>query len=182
MRKFVTFFFALTCVFVLVSCSENTENNQADFRVEQGGVIRNLESQLLAENGDLNEELGKQMIAAYVAYADSFPGDSITFYYWYKAGEVAQNIPGKELHAVTYFANIYETQPEHPLSAQALFLTGVAFDKLGDKERAAKSFQYFMDSYPEHAWFADAQAMLSMNQDTTDLDQQVKAWLKKAQE
>lgn len=179
MRKFIVAFFMLSILASLVSC-EHKESQPVDPKVELKSSIDSLEAVLKAAEGDLDENLGNQMIDAYIGYAKKFEADTASIVYWYKAGEIAQNIPGKELYAVSYFANIFEDHPNHVLAPQAVFLSGVAFDKLGDKERAARSFEHFLEAYPSHDWAPDAQAMLQMSTDTTDLDTQVKAWLENA--
>ncbi|TNE27741.1 MAG: hypothetical protein EP346_11515 [Bacteroidetes bacterium] len=179
MREFIVAFFMLAVLVSLVSC-EQKESQVVDRKAEMKTSIDSLESVLKAAEGDLDEDLGLQMIDAYVGYAKEFEADTASVIYWYKAGEIAQNIPGKELYAVTYFANIFEDHPNHALAPQSVFLSGVAFDKMGDKERAAVSFEHFLEAYPSHDWAPDAQAMLQMSTDTTDLDTQVKAWLENA--
>lgn len=176
-RKLIIGFFFLALAASAVSCAH--KESVDDVKAKLTTQITSLEAELKAAHGELNVVLADSMIASYEQYGEAYPEDSITTFYWYRAGEIARNVPGKELYAVNYFANVFEAHPEHPLAAQAVFMTGVSFDQFGDDERAAKSFRYFLDTYPQHEWAPEAEALWIMNTDTTDLSVKVDEWLER---
>lgn len=162
----------------MASCQPSTPEQSP--REDAVAMIDSLESVLKAAEGDLDSALGLTMVRRYAEYATAYPEDTMALRYWYRAGEVARNIPGMELYAVTYYANIHQEHPEHALADEAIFMTGVSFDQLGDEERAKKTFTYFLDTYPEHPWASDARAMLDIY--SQPLDSQVQEWLEKAKQ
>lgn len=182
MRRFAAILTLWLIAVFAVSCeSKGQENSPAvDVRAQQIAVIDSLEAVLKAADGDLNVDLGMAMVSEYDAFTEAFPQDSMTIKYWYRAGEVSRNLPGRELYAIAYYSNIHQGFPDHKLADEAVFMTGVCFDQLGDKERATKTFTHFLETYPNHEWAAEAQEMLMLNSDTTDLDSQVNEWLEKA--
>lgn len=160
----------------LISCQNAPE--EVDHHAEMLAKTDSLQS-LIDEEGvmSMNVELGEAAMNAYADFAKAFPEDSLSPIYAYRAGSIALNVPQKEYYAVDYFVSVYQDYPEHPLAAQALFMTGVSFDQAQDKERASKTFKHFLEVFPEHPWASEAQAMLILNSDTVDLESQVESWL-----
>ncbi len=153
---------------------------QLNPRMEAATTIDSLESVLKSAEGELNEELAEQMVNEYQAYVETYPEDSASVYYAYKAGDISMNRDGKELYAISFYATVFEDYPEHSLAGQALFMTGMAFDKLNDKERSIATFEHFIESYPYHPWVPEAEQMIALQSEVDDLDVQVDQWLEKA--
>src|SRR5690606_7599337 len=141
-----------------------------------------LESIVMEYTGEMDPELGWEITRAYVRFADSFPADSLTPMYLFRAGEVARHLDGKQLYAVTYFDRVYADYPDFSLAGQALFLIGVTFADMGDKERAAKTYRHFIDTYPEHPLRAEVETLLQLARDTVPLEMRVEGWLNEAEE
>lgn len=179
--KRVIFTLVIVNTFSVASC-QSGETADTDPRAQLTAQIDSLEGVLRNADGDLNPELAQAMVAKYERFATTFPEDSMTMKYWYRAGEVARNIPGNELYAITYYSNIHQTDPGNPLADEAVFMTGVCFDQVGDKERAFKTFSYFLEQYPDHEWSEEARELLILNTDTNDLEGRVGEWLEQAQE
>ncbi|NVK27136.1 MAG: tetratricopeptide repeat protein [Flavobacteriia bacterium] len=169
---------ALFGAIALASC--NSEPKPVDHHAEMSARIDSLEAVLKAADGDLDTLLAEHMVQAYKDFQKGFPEDSMNVYYAYRAGEISRNTPGKELYAVGYYADVHEQYPNHELAPMAVFMTGVSFDQMGDKQRAAKSFNYFIETYPEHPWVDQAREMLVLTSDTVDLETEVSNWLNKA--
>lgn len=163
----------LTALFL--SCSPS--GDEPSFLERQRITIDSLENVLSSAEGELNEELGKRMVETYVVYADSFPADTLSPVYLFRAGDVARNLDGMEYYAIAYYVRVFQDYPEYSRAAEALFMTGITFDDAGDKERAAKTFEHFLATYPDHPWKNEAADMLRLARDTVELGDQVDAWL-----
>ncbi len=164
----------------LISCQSSTE--PVSPKVALAYQIDSLETVLKSAGGELNEQLAGQMVEKYDAYIKDYPEDSLSAFYAYRAGDISMNRSGKELYAVDYYMTVHDDHEEHPLAPQALFMVGMAFDQLGDKDRAVRSFQYFTRTYPDHEWVEQANEMIVLNTDTADLEDQVKGWLERSKQ
>lgn len=171
-------FIAIIGAFTLIAC--DSEPKRVDHHAEMSARIDSLESVLKAADGDLDEQLADEMLHAYTDFQAAFPEDSMNVFFAYRAGEISRNLPGKELFAVAHYADVHEKHPDHELAPMAVFMTGVSFDQMGDKTRAAKSFNHFIETYPEHPWVDQAKEMLVLTSDTVDLESEVSDWLNKA--
>lgn len=171
----------IACLGALTVSCNTEEPKQVDHRAEMSERIDSLESVLRAADDVLDTSLAEEMIHAYADFNKGFPEDTLVVENAYNLGVIYSNLPGKELYAVEQFIIVYEDYPDHPLAPQALYNIGIVFDGMGDRERSAKSFQEFVNVFPEHVWADAAKAMIELNTDSVDLEAQVDQWLQQAQ-
>ncbi len=142
--------------------------------------IKKMEEEM-KNHAELDTAAARKLTDAYQEYARLNPNDSLTPYYLSRAAEVYKEMPGKVLKSVVTYNRVHTDYPESPMAPKAVFMIGFVFDdKLKDTTRAAKSYTYFLEQYPDHPLAADAKQLLLMLKDTLDEEQMVKMWMEKS--
>lgn len=167
-------------VVTIVLLSACTEPKQVDHRAEMSARIDSLETKVMDAEGDVDSVLIDRMIHAWQDFNKAFPEDSMVVKNTFNLGVMYTNMPGKELYAVDQFRIVYDDYPDHPLAPQALYNMGIAFDLIGNKDLTVRTFQEFVNVYPQHEWADAAQEMIALNSDSLDLKSQVDQWLQQA--
>jgi len=128
----------------------------------------------------LNSRVGRQYVDACEAYAIVFDGTPQAVELLHKAAETARTL--NTIHkAIELYDWILARYPEHPRSAQALFLKAFTYDSnLGDIEHAKLYYTEFLEKYPDDD-FAESANFLLENLGKDD-DELLDILQKKAQE
>lgn len=136
----------------------------------------------IKKHAEMDTAVANDLTEAYMAYAKSNPQDSLSPIYLSRAADIYKEIDGKVLKAVNIYNKIVVEYKDHPLAARSVFMIGYVFDeKLHDKDRAAKSYQHFLDTYPNNELADDAKSLLAIAQDTLTDEELVAKWMKEAE-
>ena len=134
------------------------------------------------KHAEMDTAIAKELTAAYEEYADQNPADTLSPLYLSRAADIYKEMDGKALKSVNVYNRIINEYPENPQSARAVFMIGYVFDeKLNDKERAAKSYEHFLEKYPDHALANDARSLLAIASDTLTDEELVAKWMEQAE-
>jgi len=162
----------LTSVLLLMACDQPDSGETS---------IKEMES-LLRKEAEMDTALAYELTAAYSDFVKKNPSDSMAPVYLSRAADIYKEIDGKELKAVNTYNKVLVEYKDDPLAARSVFMIGYVFDdKLNSKERAAKSYRYFIETYPNHPLASDARNLLVLAEDTLTDEEVVVKWLKEAE-
>src|SRR5690606_24183302 len=103
----------------------------------------------IKKHAEMDTAIAKDLTDAYMEYAKVNPQDSLSPIYLSRAADIYKEMDGKALKAVNVYNKIVVEYKDHPLAARSVFMIGYVFDeKLQDKDRAARSYQHFLETYP----------------------------------
>lgn len=95
------------------------------------------------------------IIELYEDYAGSFPDDTISASYLFKAGDIASKT-GNIQKAIMLFEHLVTKYPRHQNAPYALFLQGFIYEnQAGDPMKAKPYYEKFLQLYPDHPIAAD---------------------------
>lgn len=136
----------------------------------------------IKKHAEMDTAIANDLTAAYEEYAGANPQDSLSPVYLSRAADIYKEMDGKALKAVNVYNKIVVEYKDHPLAARSVFMIGYVFDeKLNDKDRAARSYQHFLETYPDNELADDAKSLLAIAQDTLTDEELVAKWMKEAE-
>lgn len=141
-------------VLLISSCKE--KKSERDIAVDR---INELENQLYGDTvvTDINLKSAGDIIQSYISFADKFSKDSLAPEYLYRAAEISMNLNNGN-QAILYFENIKLRYPDFDKKPICLFLQAFIYeDQLGNTEKATDLFNEFMEKYPNHDLYDDAE-------------------------
>lgn len=136
----------------------------------------------IKKHAEMDTAIANDLTTAYMDFAKANPQDSLAPIYLSRAADIYKEMDGKVLKSVNTYNKIVVEYKDHPLAARSVFMIGYVFDeKLHDKDRAAKSYQHFLDTYPNNELADDAKSLLAIAQDTLTDEELVEKWMKEAE-
>ena len=139
----------------MIGCSESKET------VLQ--KIQDAESNLYAKEGafQFNDSLATITITAYEQYAESFPEDSLSPEYLFKAADLYR--AKREFEpALDIYENIQTNYNDFSKVPQTIFLQGFVYDNdLKDMPKAKERYEAFLTKYPDHDLAKDVRFSLA---------------------
>jgi len=173
-------FLVITISSLLFACGNNndevkieageTEIDIIDTEIERMAEIDKYSAILLDDKVDVNtkEKQALALLNAYDQYIQYHSFEAESFEIELKAGELAKNL-GKPHIAIKYFNNLMERAPEEKVSAMALFYKAMIIgDMLHEDELAIKTYQEFVDKYPNHDFAESAKQSIKLQGKTLD--------------
>lgn len=157
-------FISIFSLFVFFSC-------KPDARQEKTERINELETSLFEEQkGIINKKEAANMIHAYIQYVDTFPGDTISPYYLFKAADVSINTFHSE-QSIKLFNRLLNEYPNFSKAPQAIFLKAFTYENyLQQIDSAEVSYKLFLTKYPKHAFANDAKiSLLNLGKSPEDI-------------
>lgn len=163
--KIVKLIAITSSVLFITSCNNNKqgESNEASavsLREQYLDQIKKVEVEM-HKSPEINNVTAGLAIKAYTDYATSFPTDSLTPDYLFKAGEIAtatQQYP----QALNYYKNITEKYPTFKYIQESLYLQGFLLDNyLNDDAKAKIIYEAVIAKYPTSSFANDAKAAIS---------------------
>lgn len=141
---------------LLASCGSQT-------REEALAQVKQAEDQLYAKQDvfQFNDSLATVTIEAYNNFAASFPEDSLSAEYLFKAADLyrAQH---KYEPALEVYSNIQQNYPDYKKVPQTIFLQGFVYENdLQDLDKAKERYSTFLEKYPNHELAKDVQFSLN---------------------
>ena len=148
-------FILLIILIILFSgCKQKSER---DIAIEN---INELEIKLYGDAiiTEIDYKMASDMIQAYLSFAEKFKEDSLAPEYIYKAADISMNIM-QGSQAILYLENIKLKYPDFKNIPVCLFLQAFIYeDQLHDQKSAKELFLQFMEKYPNHDLYDDAES------------------------
>jgi len=123
--------------------------------------ITEIENSLFSESASMIDETQtRELVDAYVEYADKFPEDPEAVNYLFKAADISMNLlePNK---SIGLFDRIMDEYPDYEKIPHCLFLKGYVYEnELRDLNEAKILYLEFLENYPDHEFADDVQISL----------------------
>lgn len=149
MRNFFLFL-AFICVF---SSCVNEQKKALDRVLE-------LEAQLMqVEDASSNTDLAKEVLVAYDEFMKAYPDAGNNPEILFKSGEVWKGL-GAHLKSAKAFYQVHTKFPASDLAPLALFQQAHCFEALEQRLTAKKTYEEFMERYPNHPYIEQANGMI----------------------
>lgn len=156
--KPILFAMAWLLSFSLLSC--NTKTSTVDKQAKKERITQ-LEEQLFkVADGVADKKAAAEMIDAYQDYADSFPQDSLSPHYLFRAADISLNVFHSDA-TIRLFDKIMTSYPQFEGVGHILFFKAFTYDYyLNQKEEAAIYYHQFLKQHPKHPFAKDAEISL----------------------
>ncbi len=158
--------FIFSIVLWFCACGESTQKtttqtspvNKASLKAE----LDKLENSLLNSKAEqIDVEKASNLVHLSLQFVDSFPEDSNSPAYLFRAGEVSVALRQYE-KALDLWEEMQTQYPKDGKAAIALFLQGFTCDEqMQDTERAKAYYQAFLEKYPDHQQAKQVQMLLN---------------------
>lgn len=147
-------------VLILNSCSNEGANKKE--QIELSTKIQELEPKLMdAKTYAIDYQVAKELVPAYLKYVNTFPQDSISPDYLYKAAEISQGL-GQGNQSVKYYEQFLADYPNNKRTNIALFQMAFVYENVvQNKEMAVKYYKEFLEKYPDHELAASAEVSIA---------------------
>ena len=155
--KKISLIFALA-IFIFASCNTTTKNlsQKEKDRIE----IQSIDSTLYAVTDSFNTTLAKDAMMKFADFAENYPDDSLAANYLFKSAQLAQSL-NLGSQTIIYLDKIINKYPNFRKISTCYFLKGFVYDNiLHDIPRAKKSYQEFINKFPNDDFVDDAAALL----------------------
>lgn len=87
---------------------------------------------------------------AYVDFANTFAGDSLSAVFLFQAAMVDADLHDDVRSGIVYLERLVEEYPDHALTSKTLFLIGFTYaEQLSDYSRARDAYNRYLDKYPD---------------------------------
>lgn len=165
MRKIPYFVLSVLLLFIVSCGNEEKVNEQkvestVDPKVELVNKINALEREMHA-SPQLDKLKAAIAIQAYSDYEKSYPADSVTPDYLFKAGEIATAIQ-QYSQAIGFYKTITEKYPNYKLVQESLFLQAALLDNyLSEDAKAKVIYEQVIAKYPKSNYASDAKSAIN---------------------
>ncbi len=136
---------------LMVACGPSREE-----RINQ---IEDFEDSIFESAIAADPATADQLTELYVAFADKYPGDSLSPQYLMKAADMQSNVLHTE-RAVELFDRVIDEYPDFEEVPMCYFLIGNALELNSQIEDAKAAYEEFIAKYPDHFMADDARRML----------------------
>ena len=140
----------LTMVAAIAACTSAIEKDT--------NSINTAEDELFAsEDGFVDREKALALVDLYVAFADTYPQDSMASENLFKGAEFCLNL-GEGQRSIDLYDRVILEYPDFRKVPECLFLKGYVFENyLGDLEQAKLIYTLFLEKYPDNEFADDAE-------------------------
>lgn len=108
----------------------------------------------------LDQKVAMETLMGYEKFVNSFPDDSASPGYLYKAADLAQGMK-KSKEAIRFYKEFIVKYPQHPKVAASYFLMAFVYDnELHNKDSAKILYKEFLEKFPNHQLAPSAKASL----------------------
>jgi TolA-binding protein len=157
---------------IKVEAGESEKPNIIDTQEERKAEIDKYSALLYSDSLNVNIETHRQyaenLLSAYEQYIQyhSFQSDSKEIQFF--AGELAKKL-GKPHVAIKHFNGLLERDPKHEKAGMALFYKATIIgDVLHEDDLAIKTYQEFIDNYPDHPFVESAKESIKLQGKSLD--------------
>lgn len=170
MIKKVTVGFLFISSFFVFSCGNNESKiaSQNTPQERKDSLLKAIDSAETLIKNNLNKsaisfEIANYAFLNYAAYAQSFPKDTITPYFLFKAADLSMSALKQPANAIVYLDKIVEHHKQFQKYPETLFLRGFCYQEyIKDTAMAAKNYRMLIDKYPNHLYSEQAGLLLGM--------------------
>lgn len=160
---------ALFSLVLTVQCSPSEPVDAADRLASSGNsgmmwasIEQQLDGLVDLDNGLMDTARAQSTLRSLLNYADSFPTDSHAGTALFYAGDIAQGM-GLYWDGVKYLNRAYREFPSSKRAPEAVLLQAFVLDEhLNQKELALKSYEDFIERYPNHPRAREVRGMISL--------------------
>ena len=168
-------FLICTIAALFAACGPSSPD-ESDVEIDQAKrsemlqEIEDLRQQTFEEEVRIDRAVGHELMKKYIAYANTFPKDSLTPQFLFSAASVGQSL-GRYRQAINLLENLHDGFPEFDQRVEAGFLIGFIYQNdLNDRLRAEECYNKIIDLYPESEWAEVARSSLvTLNMTEEDL-------------
>ncbi|RLD48455.1 MAG: hypothetical protein DRI94_12505 [Bacteroidetes bacterium] len=156
MRKIL--FASFVALLFFASCNTNTTTLSQ--KEKDRKEIQSIDSTLYAIKDSFNTVLAKQAMIKFADFAENYQNDSLAANYLFKSAQLAQSL-NLGSQTIIYLDKIITKYPNFKKISTCYFLKGFVYDNiLQDIKNAKKSYQEFIDKFPNDDFVDDAAALL----------------------
>jgi TolA-binding protein len=149
----VNYLIALFTAITIISCKSEKQKLTEQIQMNEQKLFND-------STRMLNVNVAADELAAYQKYATTFPDDSASPSYLFKAADLAHGLR-KNHDAVNLYKTFISKYPDHAKAAPSLFLQGFIYDtEINQKDSAKVIYKEFLTKYPTHPLAASAKASL----------------------
>lgn len=157
-----------------VSCQTESEKFQSE--------LVEMEKQL-EEDVSLDTALANSITSSYIRYVNLYPTDTLAPEYLIRAADIMKELPLLRLKSINVYYRVFTDYPKHELAPKAIFMMGFVFDeKYHDKIRANKSYNFFLETFPDHKLAAEVKNLQAVLNNKKNELEQVRVWLDEAKQ
>ncbi len=123
--------------------------------------IKKMEESLLKDSNGLNSQVAKQIVDAYIAFADAYPKDTNAPVFIFKAADISMN-SNKPEQAVNYFNRVLKDYPDFRRAPDCIFMKAFLYENvMKNYKKAEELYKEFIQKYPKHDLADDAQMSIN---------------------
>ena len=148
MKKIAILAFA---TILMVACGPSREK-----RIDQ---IENFEDSIFESAIAADPNTADQLTEMYVAFADKYPGDSLSPQYLMKAADMQSNVLHTD-RALSLFDRVINEYPDYEEVPMCYFLKGNALELNSQIDEARAAYEEFLAKYPDHYMAEQTRMML----------------------
>lgn len=149
-------------ILLFAACAGGTENPAPAEKVSPPGTVERIRAQedsLFARPG-FDQRGALALLGVYKVFADSFPQDTMTPEYLFRAAGLSKAL-GQAAQGVTLYDRIIVNHPEWRKIASTYYMKAFTIDDgLNDTAAARIAYQQVIDRFPDHPFARDARAMI----------------------
>lgn len=163
MKKLLSYLVLAATVFIIVSCNNGREQLNDDIKAKEKIVSESM-------NDVFDKSTAEILRQDYIRFADEYPEDSLAPVYLHKASELAINLNMPQ-EAVSTIDTLIKRFPDYIYLPDAWFFKGfVQENYLRDQDAAMKTYESFIQNYPDHEMAPQVQFSLdNMGKSADDL-------------
>lgn len=140
-------------MFSLQSCQNKQEQLKNKIETQEKAVYDKKDE--LPKNEDI-----QSLLDSYLKYTNSFPKDTLTPDYYYRAAEL-ELLLDKPDKSIEYYNEIIKNHPDYPKQSQILFLKAFVYENhLHDIPNAKKYYEEFLRKYPDNEFADDVRTVI----------------------
>lgn len=157
--KKLSFALIILMTFTVIACNNSKDKNDLSEREISIKEITSAEENLF---DDIQPDIDKanSMIKMYLKFVESYPTDTLSPEYLFKASEIAMNF--EQAHnSIRYLTKIETDYPDYSKYPTVIFMKGFIYHyEIGDLENAQKYYKIYLEKYPNHTFVKDAEGAL----------------------
>jgi len=154
MKRVLLILFAATLLFPACCDTSSRRDNLLK-------EIKKAEQELIAKDFNVTMEKSQRLMDLYLTFVEAFPQDSLAPELLFCCAAVA-TASQQEKFAITLYQRIYDEYPDHAVRPIALLEHALAYDNMGDAERAKPLYEQFLVMFPDHPYTEDVEHLLEM--------------------
>lgn len=109
-----------------------------------------------------NVAKAKELVAAYIDFADAFTDDTAAATCYYNAAKISM-YTGSPKKAIEYFNKVISDYPDYKKMPDCMFQKAFTYDNfLKDFKKAEEAYKAFIKKYPNDDFADDAQSLIDM--------------------